>query len=71
MNDSMMEGMKDSDPGRSWIKQMAAHHQGAIDMSEVVLKHTQDQKVRQEAQKTRDENQKGLNELRQMLPSNR
>ncbi|MGF2043699.1 hypothetical protein, partial [Staphylococcus aureus] len=46
MNKAMMEGMMDPDPGLAWMKSMAAHHQGAIDMSEAVLKHTKDEEVR-------------------------
>lgn len=49
MNKEMMQGMMDSDPGKSWMKQMIAHHQGAVDMSEIVLKHTKDADVIKEA----------------------
>lgn len=63
MNKGMMEGMMDSDPGRSWMKQMAAHHQGAIDMSDVVLKNTKDADVLKEARKTKEDNERALKEL--------
>ncbi|NUZ08450.1 DUF305 domain-containing protein [Schlegelella sp. ID0723] len=63
MNKAMMQGMTDADPGQSWMKQMAAHHQGAIDMSEIVLKHSNDPEVTKEARKTAQENEKSLKEL--------
>ncbi|SFF81454.1 protein of unknown function [Methylobacterium sp. yr596] len=63
MNKAMMDGMMDSDPGMAWMKSMAAHHQGAIDMSEIVLKHTKDADVTREARKTAQQNEKDLKEL--------
>ncbi len=67
MNKSMMEGMMDPDPGLAWMKSMASHHQGAIDMSEAVLKHTKDEDVRKEARKTVQENERALRELETKL----
>ena len=67
MNKAMMDGMMDPDPGLAWMKSMAAHHQGAIDMSEAVLKHTKDEEVRKEARKTAQENEKALKELEAKL----
>ncbi|MEW6449156.1 MAG: DUF305 domain-containing protein [Pseudomonadota bacterium] len=63
MNQDMMKGMMDSDPGMSWMKQMIAHHQGAIDMSDIVLKNTKDADVIKEARKTKEQNEKDLKEL--------
>lgn len=63
MNQAMMQGMMDPDPGMAWMKSMAAHHQGAIDMSEIVLKHSKDADVAKEARKTAQENEKDLKEL--------
>ena len=37
MNADMKKGM-DSDPTKAWAKMMVAHHQGAIEMSQTVLK---------------------------------
>lgn len=67
MNKEMMQGMMDSDPGKSWMKQMIAHHQGAVDMSEIVLKHTKDADVIKEARKTKEENEKSIKELQTKL----
>lgn len=67
MNNDMMQGMMDSDPGMSWMKQMIAHHQGAVDMSDIVLKHTKDADVIKEARKTKEQNEKDLKELQAKL----
>ena len=63
MNQQMMEGMMEADPGKSWLKQMIAHHQGAVEMSEIVLKYSKDDDVRREARKTKEENEKGIKDL--------
>jgi len=63
MNKSMMEGMMDADPEMAWMKSMAAHHQGAIDMSEALLKNTKDTDTAKEARKTLQQNEKDLKEL--------
>jgi uncharacterized protein (DUF305 family) len=63
MNKNMMQGMMDPDPGRAWMKSMAAHHQGAIDMSRIIMRHTKNQQVLREARKTADENQRSLRDL--------
>lgn len=63
MNKAMMQGMMDPDPSMAWMKSMAAHHQGAIDMSEIVLKHSKDGDVTKEARKTAQENEKSLKEM--------
>mgnify|MGYP000117075567 CR=1 FL=1 len=67
MNRDMMQGMMDPDPGTSWMKQMIAHHQGAVDMSEVVLKHSKDSDVIKEARKTKEQNERDLQELQAKL----
>lgn len=64
MDDAMMKGVMDPDPGQAWMKSMAAHHQGAIDMSVIIQKHSKDSKVLAEARKTEAENRKALAELR-------
>lgn len=53
MNADMKKGM-DPDPTKAWAKMMAAHHEGAIEMSETVLKVTKDPFIREMAQKTID-----------------
>ncbi len=67
MNAEMMQGMMETDPGTAWIKQMIAHHQGAIDMSEVVLKYSKNEQVLKAARKTKEQNGKDKKELEAML----
>lgn len=63
MNKAMMQGMMDPDPDLAWMKGMAAHHQGAVDMSEAAIKNTKDKDVLKEARKTKEENEKSIKEL--------
>ena len=63
MNKAMMQGLMDPDPDVAWMKGMAAHHQGAIDMSEAALKHSKDETVIKEARKSKEENEKSLREI--------
>ena len=50
----------DPDPDVGWMKGMAAHHQGAIDVSEAAIRNTGSEDVRKESRKTRDENERSL-----------
>jgi hypothetical protein len=50
MHEPMMDGMKHPDPDAAFVLGMVPHHQGAIDMSDVVLKYGQDPEVRALAQ---------------------
>lgn len=63
MNKAMMEGMMDPNPDLGWMKGMAAHHQGAIDMSDAAIQHSKSSEVKSEAQKAKQENEKSLKEL--------
>ena len=38
MNQAMMQGMMDPDPAKAWMKSMAAHHRGAIEMSQIIMR---------------------------------
>lgn len=66
MNAEMQKGM-DPDPTKAWAKMMIAHHQGAIDMSEAVLKETKDPTIRKMAEKGIDEQKKEQKMLREWL----
>ena len=66
MNAEMQKGM-DPDPTRAWAKMMIAHHQGAIDMSETVLKETKDPMIRKMAQKGIDEQKEEQKMLKEWL----
>ena len=50
MNIDMKKAM-DPDPTKAWAKMMVAHHQGAIEMSQTVLKETKDPMIREMAEK--------------------
>ena len=66
MNQDMMQA-DDSDPGEAWMKKMIEHHKGAIEMSRIVLMHSKDKDVQKEANKTIEENEKGIRELQAKL----
>jgi uncharacterized protein (DUF305 family) len=60
-------GVSDPDPAKSFAKKMIAHHQGAIEMSQIVLKNTKGQKITQMAKKMIPEQQKDIKELQAWL----
>lgn len=66
MNADMQKGM-DQDPTKAWAKMMIAHHQGAMDMSETVLKETKDPMIRKMAEKGIDEQKKEQKMLKEWL----
>ncbi|MBA1245771.1 DUF305 domain-containing protein [Pseudomonas japonica] len=66
MNKGMMSGMA-PDPSKSWAQMMVEHHQGAIDMSRIVLKNTQDPAIKQMAEKNIQEQSKSIAELKSWL----
>lgn len=49
INQAMTQGMMDPDPAKAWMKSMAAHHRGAIEMSEIIMRHTKNAEVLSEA----------------------
>lgn len=51
MHEKMMAAMG-ADAGETWIRKMIEHHRGAVDMSQTVLRQTQNAEIRREAQKT-------------------
>ncbi len=66
MHEKMMAA-KGADAGETWTRKMIEHHRGALSMSEIALKETQDLMVRQMAQKTIDMQTKDIAELNKML----
>ena len=66
MHDKMMAA-KGADAAEMWTRKMIEHHKGALTMSEVALKKTDDAMVRNMAQKTIDMQGKEIVELQKML----
>lgn len=46
MHSKMMDGVKDPDPDKAFVKGMIAHHEGAIAMAETELKYGKDPEMR-------------------------
>jgi hypothetical protein len=66
MHTKMMEAT-DADPTKSFAKKMIAHHEGAIDMSQTVLKFTKDEEIKKMANKMISEQQMEVKELKDWL----
>ena len=66
MHDKMMAA-KGADAAETWTRKMIEHHKGALTMSEVALKETDDAVVRKMAQKTIDMQGREIAELQKML----
>ena len=69
MDQKMMQAM-DKDAGKAYIKMMIAHHQGAVDMSEIALRHSNVPYVREAAQKQITMQEKDIAELQSLLAKN-
>ena len=66
----MMEAMMAAtgvDTDQTWARKMIAHHQGALDMAQVVLRESQDADIRRMAQKTIEMQTADIAELRAWL----
>jgi uncharacterized protein (DUF305 family) len=61
--DKAMMSAKGSTTDAAFARKMIAHHQGAIDMAQVELKHGADAEAKRLAQQTIDENTKGIADL--------
>lgn len=66
MHDKMMAA-KGADDGETWTRKMIEHHRGALTMSQIALKESDDPMVRQMAQKTIDMQTKDIAQLNKML----
>lgn len=67
MNEDMKKGMDDPDATKAWAKMMVAHHQGAIEMSQTVLKETKDPMIREIAEKGIKEQTKEQAKLKEWI----
>ena len=66
MHDKMMSA-KGADAAETWTRKMIEHHKGALTMSEVALKETDDAMVRKMAKETIDMQTKDIAELQKWL----
>ncbi len=67
MNPPMMAGMAINDPELAFLCSMIPHHQGAIDMAEVVLRHTKDSDIKKNAEKTIKDQKKDIEDLTELV----
>lgn len=65
MNEQMMAAVG-SDAGQNWLKKMIVHHQGAIDMSRVVLEQNPTADVAKMARETITKQGKEIEDLRKL-----
>ena len=65
--DQAMMTAKGATPDQTFARKMIAHHRGAIDMAQIQLRHGTDAEAKRLAQKTIDENTKGIAELETWL----
>jgi len=66
MHEAMMAATGAS-ADETWARKTIPHHQGALDMSEIVLRDTQDAEIRRMAQKTIEMQTQDIAELRRWL----
>ncbi|PAX06463.1 DUF305 domain-containing protein [Sphingomonas lenta] len=66
MHERMMSAMG-ADAGETWTRKMIEHHRGAVEMSQLVLRNTQNAEVRREAQKTIASQNREIATLQAML----
>ncbi|GGD37728.1 hypothetical protein GCM10011335_45600 [Aureimonas glaciei] len=67
MHQPMMDGMRHKDPDVAFVLSMIPHHQGAIDMARVQLKHGTDPENRAFAEHLIVEQERGIVQMRQWL----
>lgn len=66
MHEKMMAA-QGADAGETWTRKMIEHHRGAVEMSQVALRSTQNAEVRREAQKTIASQNREIANLNAML----
>jgi uncharacterized protein (DUF305 family) len=68
MNEAMMAAVG-TDAGDSWAKKMAVHHQGAVDMSEIVLQQSPRPDVAEMARMTIEKQRTEIQDLEKLFKS--
>ena len=63
----MMQGIANADPDTAFVLGMIPHHQGAIDMAEIVLKFGKDAKNQHLAREIIDTQRREIGEMRAWL----
>ena len=66
MNEKMMAAVG-TDAGDTWAKKIIEHHQGAIDMSRIVLEQNPSADVAKMARETIEKQQKDIEDIRKLL----
>lgn len=66
MNDRMMAAVG-TDIGDTWVRKMIEHHQGAIDMSRIMLQHSPTADAAKMAQDTITKQEKEIGDLRKLV----
>ena len=66
MNERMMAAMGPN-AGETWTRKMIEHHRGAVEMSQIALRSTQNAEVRREAQKAITSQNREIAALNAML----
>lgn len=67
MHGPMMEGSRDPDADVAFVKGMIPHHQGAIDMARIVLRHGKDEAIRKLANDVIREQEREIALMREWL----
>jgi uncharacterized protein (DUF305 family) len=67
MHGPMMEGVKAAEPDVAFVRGMIPHHQGAIDMAQVVLKYGKDEQTKKWAEDVIRQQQREIDEMQAWL----
>ena len=70
MHGPMMEGARAADPDVAFVKGMIPHHQGAIDMAQVVLQFGKDEQTKKWAADVIREQAREISEMQEWLKKN-
>lgn len=66
MHQKMMAA-QGANAGETWVRKMIEHHRGAVEMSQIALRNTQNAEIRREAQKTIASQNREIANLNAML----